>query len=274
MLTPAQAAFLAALPHRPSTFNPYRDPRGAQARQKRIIGRMRDLGYISPGDATIALAERLRLSREPSSFIAPHFVEMVLSASATGASSPAGAGVTADGGRPAVIDTTLDATLQRDVQGIIERERAALDKAGAHNVSVVVLDNATGGWLAWEGSGNYQDSEHGGTINGVLDAASAGLGAEAVHLRARLRRRPRSGERAGRRAVALSDGGTRRALQPAQLRRALPRSAARARRAGRLGERARRRAAVRPRRARRWCASCVRRASRRSTRPPRTTASA
>jgi penicillin-binding protein 1C len=156
MLTPAQAAFLAALPHRPSTFNPYRDPRGAQARQKRIIGRMRDLGFLSPGDATIALGERLRLSREPSSFIAPHFVEMVLG------------GKNRNRAVETVIDTTLDVNLQRDVQGIIQRERAALDKAGAHNVAVVVLDNATGGWLAWEGSGNYQDAEHGGTINGVL----------------------------------------------------------------------------------------------------------
>ena len=160
MLTPAQAAFLAALPQRPSTFNPYRDPRGAQARQKRIIGRMRDLGYLSPGDATIALSERLRLSREPSSFIAPHFVEMVIGESA--------------GARPEVIETTLDAGLQRDVQGIIERERAALDKAGAHNVAVVVLDNATGGWLAWEGSGNYQDQEHGGAINGALTPRQPG----------------------------------------------------------------------------------------------------
>jgi penicillin-binding protein 1C len=168
MLTPAQAAFLAALPHRPSTFNPYRDPRGAQARQKRIIGRMRDLGFLSPGDATIALGERLRLSREPSSFIAPHFVEMVLNGSIDHRSTAAG------GARPEVIDTTLDANLQRDVQGIIQRERAALDKAGAHNVAVVVLDNATGGWLAWEGSGNYQDSEHGGTINGALTPRQPG----------------------------------------------------------------------------------------------------
>jgi penicillin-binding protein 1C len=168
MLTPAQAAFLAALPHRPSTFNPYRDPRGAEARQKRIIGRMRDLGFLSPGDATIALGERLRLSREPSSFIAPHFVEMVLNGSIDHRST----GV--DGARPEVIDTTLDANLQRDVQGVIQRERAALDKAGAHNVAVVVLDNATGGWLAWEGSGNYQDSEHGGTINGVLTPRQPG----------------------------------------------------------------------------------------------------
>ena len=39
---------------------------------------------------------------------------------------------------------------------------------GAANVAVVVLDNARGEWLAWEGSGDYGDAEHGGTINGPL----------------------------------------------------------------------------------------------------------
>jgi penicillin-binding protein 1C len=35
-------------------------------------------------------------------------------------------------------------------------------------VAVVVLENATGDWLAWEGSGDYFDTEHGGAINGPL----------------------------------------------------------------------------------------------------------
>ena len=32
------------------------------------------------------------------------------------------------------------------------------DRHGARHVAVVVLDNATGEWLAWEGSGDYFDS--------------------------------------------------------------------------------------------------------------------
>jgi penicillin-binding protein 1C len=35
-------------------------------------------------------------------------------------------------------------------------------------VAVVVLKNDTGEWLAWEGSGDYFDAAHGGTINGPL----------------------------------------------------------------------------------------------------------
>jgi penicillin-binding protein 1C len=67
-----------------------------------------------------------------------------------------------------------------------------LRRHGAHNVAVVVLDNATGEWLAWEGSGDYFDADDGGTINGARRPA-ARLGAEAVHLRAGVRaglRRP------------------------------------------------------------------------------------
>src|SRR5262249_3243670 len=70
--------------------------------------------------------------------------------------------------RPRRIQTTLDVDLQRDVEGIIRSQRADLDRHGANNVSVVVLDNRTGEWLAWEGSGNYFDAVHGGAINGPL----------------------------------------------------------------------------------------------------------
>ena len=266
MLTPAQAAFLAALPQRPSTFNPYRDPRGAQARQKRIIGRMRDLGYLSPGDAT----DRARRTPPPLAravvFVAPHFVEMVLSGSS---------GRTRSGGG-ATGSHRHDARrgLQRDVQGIIAA-RARRPRQGRRAQRRGRRARQRDGRLARVGGlGQLSGPEHGGAINGVLDAASAGIGAEAVHLRARLRGRPRSVERAGRRAVALSDGRTGRALQPAQLRRALPRSAARAAGARRLGERAGGRAARPTSACPRWCASCVTRASRRSTRPRRTTASA
>ena len=62
--------------------------------------------------------------------------------------------------------TTLDAGLQSDVVGIIRSHREALERHGAANVAVVVLDNASGEWLAWEGSGDYSDAEHGGAING------------------------------------------------------------------------------------------------------------
>jgi penicillin-binding protein 1C len=154
LLTPAQAALIAGLPQQPSRFNPYRNSRFALARQRHVIDRMRVLGLLSPAIASEARAEHLVFRPDESTFVAPHFVEMALS----------GYGST----RPNRIETTLDLELQRDVEGIIRSQRQSLEAHRAHNVAVVVLKNDTGEWLAWEGSGNYFDADHGGAINGPL----------------------------------------------------------------------------------------------------------
>jgi penicillin-binding protein 1C len=154
MLTPAQAAFLAALPQRPGAFNPFKDVRSARARQQSVLRRMAAAGALSPERLREARAEQVALRPRTAAFGAPHFVEMVT----------AFAKATAD--KPSRIVTTLDLELQREVAGIIEHERASLKAHGAANVAVVVLDNARGEWLAWEGSGNYGDADHGGALNG------------------------------------------------------------------------------------------------------------
>ncbi|MGE5814991.1 MAG: penicillin-binding protein 1C [Acidobacteriota bacterium] len=152
-LTVAQAAFLASLPQRPSAFNPWRDVRLARARQLDIIDRMQALGWITAAEASVATAERLAPAVRANDYLAPHFVENVL------ATYP-------DRRRPARLETTLDAGLQRTVRGIIDAHRNDLRLHGASNVAVVVLENRSGEWLAWEGSGDYFDPA-GGTIDGA-----------------------------------------------------------------------------------------------------------
>lgn len=154
LLTVAQATFLAALPQRPTAYNPYKDPRPAQQRQRRIIDELVRQKRISPADAQTARSERLEIQPPAPAFAAPHFVEMLLAQ--------------AGPDRSARIATTLDATLQSTVSDIVRAHRESLLRHGAHNVAVVVLDNASSEWLAWEGSGNYFDADHGGAINGAL----------------------------------------------------------------------------------------------------------
>jgi penicillin-binding protein 1C len=154
MLTNAQAAFLAGLPQRPSRFNPYRSRDLAISRQQAVLRRMERAGMLSAVAVREALDERLTFNREASPFLAPHFVEMVLASTPTP--------------RPARIRTTIDAGLQADIAGIISSHRPSLERHGAANVAVVVLDNSSGQWLAWEGSGNFVDRERGGQINGVV----------------------------------------------------------------------------------------------------------
>src|SRR4029079_15094929 len=71
-------------------------------------------------------------------------------------------------------ESTLDAGLQRIVRGIIDARRSELTAHHAANVAVAVLDNRTGEWLAWEGSGDYFDQRHGGAIDGVMTPRQPG----------------------------------------------------------------------------------------------------
>jgi penicillin-binding protein 1C len=159
-LTPAQAAYLAGLPQGPTRRNPYRHPERALERQRWVLARMRANGALDAGAHARALEERMRLVHEAPGLVAPHFVEHVLAAA---------------GSRPLRrVEATLDAGLQAEVAGILRMHRERLRELGAFSVAVAVLDNASAEWRAWEGSGDYGDSEHGGAIDGVVTPRQPG----------------------------------------------------------------------------------------------------
>ncbi|HEX7151938.1 MAG TPA: penicillin-binding protein 1C [Thermoanaerobaculia bacterium] len=147
-LTIAQAAYLAAIPRSPTAFNPLRHPERAKQRQQYVLRTMN----ISDGDRKRALKEPLHFAFQGQPVLARHFVERAL----------------AEHPNETTIKTTLDAPLQRDVQGIINAQRKTLISHGARSVAVAVLDNKTGAWLAWEGSGDYFGEGFGGAIDGVI----------------------------------------------------------------------------------------------------------
>ena len=159
-LTPAQAALLAGLPQRPGALNPYRYLDRARERQRWVLARMRDGGAITAAEYEAALAERLIIRPPETAWRAPHFVLRALA--------------TAGQSAPRRLETTLDASLQAEVAGILSMHRRRLLQHGAHNVAVAVMDNRSGEWLAWEGSGDYFDDEHGGAIDGVVTPRQPG----------------------------------------------------------------------------------------------------
>lgn len=71
-LTPAEAALLAGLPKAPSAFNPTVNPERAAVRQRYILGRMHELGYLDDAQYASALSEPLRL-KPRSHAVAPAF---------------------------------------------------------------------------------------------------------------------------------------------------------------------------------------------------------
>lgn len=158
-LTAAECALLAAIPQAPARFNPFRDLAAIQPRQRLILEKMHALGWLPAADLQTALAQPLTLQRFTGGFAAPHAVELLR---ATGAPPTA-----------APVRTTLDATLQRQVETIIAARLATLKDRHVTQAAAVVLENATGHVLALAGSRDFF-SRDGGQINGAWAPHSPG----------------------------------------------------------------------------------------------------
>ncbi len=78
-LTLAEAALLAGLPKAPSFYNPYRHLDRARIRQKYVLNRLLDLGWITKDEYEEALSTPIVLKKmeDPSWNIGPYFLEEV-----------------------------------------------------------------------------------------------------------------------------------------------------------------------------------------------------
>ena len=75
----AQAAMLAGLPQAPTEWNPVLHPEAAKTRQTEVLQAMVRSNFISQDDMDKAVAEQLTYNAPINSFLAPHFVDYVLS---------------------------------------------------------------------------------------------------------------------------------------------------------------------------------------------------
>lgn len=155
-LTPAEAAFLAALPQAPGRMNPFRDSAGALARQKRILQLMAAAGMLDAGQLEVAMHQEIKLQRFAGGFAAPHAVGMLVSRDA-----------------PAEVHTTIDSALQRQVEEIIRARLNGLESRHVSHAAVVVLENRSGDVLALAGSRDFFAAD-GGQINGAWVPHSPG----------------------------------------------------------------------------------------------------
>lgn len=167
-LDPAECALLAGLPQAPGRYDPLTNPQAAEERRQQVLRLMVRHGFLSPTEAQIAAAERLRFASAPFPIHAPHFVMAVREALAArfGGEEMFEAGL--------VVTTTLDLGWNEAITGIlrayleeINRPRPDRPGAGARNGAVVVIDPHTGEVLALVGSPDYFDV----AIQGAVDGA-------------------------------------------------------------------------------------------------------
>ena len=148
-----QATFLAVLPRAPSYLDPVRHPERVKLRQRALLDEMEELGLLSEVERQRAEHEPIELETLRHPFAAPHFVEMLR---ARGHLS---------GGD--VTTTTLDADLQRDVEGLVQTQLSTMKERLTVDAAVIVVDNATGDVLAYVGSADFHDPAIAGQVDMV-----------------------------------------------------------------------------------------------------------
>jgi penicillin-binding protein 1C len=143
-LSLGQAALLAGLASAPSADNPFVAPDRSRERRATALRRMAALGYVTAQDAARAAAEPVAVPRVRTPFLAPHFTTRVLQAAEDSGLTLAG-----------TWRTSLDLRLQTALEAEVRHTVSLLRDRGVRQAAAVVLDNRSGGILAWVGSPDF-----------------------------------------------------------------------------------------------------------------------
>jgi 1A family penicillin-binding protein len=160
----AEAAYLAAIPQRPTYYSPYGNNRASlDVRKNIVLDRMLEYGYITQEEHDEAKAEKVEFSRQQeNSIIAPHFVfylEQQLEAKY-------GPDVATQG---LTVISTIDVDLQKEADKVVNQYALAnQSKFNASNASLVAIDPKTGQIMAMVGSRDYFDTSIDGNYNATL----------------------------------------------------------------------------------------------------------
>jgi penicillin-binding protein 1A len=170
-LTLAQAALLAGLPQAPSRYDPQRRPDQAIGRQRYVLERMREEGFITVEQQKAALAEKLVFApRRPATYLAaPWYVEHVrrLLEDRYGGTAPYQLGLQ--------VYTAVDVNLQRAAEDAVRAGLRELDARQGFRGPVRHVDpKKIDGFLAREAATKPLDA---GRARGVVtDVRPQGLG--------------------------------------------------------------------------------------------------
>ena len=162
-LTLSESALIASLPEAPTAFSPYgAHPELAKERQKKVLKKMYELGYISKSELEKAINEPLNYQKISNKIKAPHFVLYVKDLLV----KKYGEQVVEEGGLK--VKTSLDLDVQEYAEASVAAEVATLKNYNVGNGAALVTSPATGEILAMVGSKDYFDIEEDGNVNVTL----------------------------------------------------------------------------------------------------------
>ncbi len=164
-LTPAESAFLAAIPQAPSRLNPFKSFRAVQQRQQWILVQMHEQGWLSGEAYGLAKNEKITLQHFTGGFEAPHAVALLVPAAVEAQAQNVGPKLE--------FHTTLQPNLQARVEAIVQKRLDALRDRHVTHAAAVVIENRSGHVLALVGSRDFF-ARDAGQINGAWSPHSPG----------------------------------------------------------------------------------------------------
>ncbi|HLD24506.1 MAG TPA: transglycosylase domain-containing protein [Patescibacteria group bacterium] len=159
-LTLPEAALLAGLPAAPSIYSPFgSNPKKAYTRQKEVLYRMEEDGYITKEQREQAIAAPLQFATPRVGIRAPHFVMYVKEI----LEKTYGSRLVERGGLR--VTTSLDLALEEKVETIVKAHIDKLRPLQVGNGAALVTNPRNGDILAMVGSRDYFDTTRDGNVN-------------------------------------------------------------------------------------------------------------
>ncbi len=161
-VTLSEAAYLASIPQAPTFYSPYgKNKDRLDARQKMVLGKMKDQGYITSEEYESAIKENvIFLEKNISGFRAPHFSIYVRDYLI----KKYGQDSVDEGGLK--VTTTLDYRIQEKAEKVVKKFAPTLaSEFNASNTAMIAINPKNGDILAMVGSRNYFDKEIEGNFN-------------------------------------------------------------------------------------------------------------
>jgi penicillin-binding protein 1C len=158
-LSLAQITTLAIVPNRPTSLALGRHNDRIQQARDQWLARFQADGVFPAADLAAALAEPLQVQRQPAPVMAAHFARFAHQQQPS---------------QQANLRTTLRADFQAKVEELTAGYVRSTKAFNIHNACVLVIDNQHREVLAYLGSPNFADGQHGGQVDGVRAYRSPG----------------------------------------------------------------------------------------------------
>jgi penicillin-binding protein 1C len=153
-LTPAEAAFLVVLPQAPSRLRLDRFPERARTARDKVLGRMAELGVLSPQQELEARQETLPQQRQSMPFHAPHLARYLRATQA----------------ERVLHRTFIDSGLQQTLETLAAQQPLEPQSS----LAILVVENQERRVIAYVGSADFFATQRAGQVDMIRSVRSPG----------------------------------------------------------------------------------------------------